>query len=65
MEDGQIGLGIQLVVLLVVEEYNWIQEAVQIHHQLKLGCLVLAIGTMREFAMKTIVYVSSCNLILD
>ena len=35
MVAGQIGLGIQIVVLNVVEVYNWIQETVQILHQMK------------------------------
>jgi hypothetical protein len=48
MEAGQIGLTIQLVVLLVVEEYNRIREAVLIHHQMKLGCFVLENLTMRS-----------------
>ena len=34
MEAGQIGLGIQLVVLLVVEVHNCILEVVQIRHQM-------------------------------
>jgi len=59
MEVGQIGLGIQLVVLIVVEEYNCIQEAVHILHQMKLVRLVLASRTMRKCAMTTIVSVSS------
>jgi len=59
MEAGQIGLGIQLVVLVVVEEYKCIQEAVQIHHQMKLERLVLASRTMGKCAMKSIVFVSS------
>jgi len=59
MEVGQIGLGIQLVLLVVVKVYNCIQEAVQILHQMKLGRLVLASRTMRKCAMKTIVSVSS------
>jgi len=59
MEAGQIGLAIQLVVLLVVEEYNRILEAVLIHHQMKLGRFVLENLTMRKFAMHTIVLVSS------
>jgi hypothetical protein len=63
MEVGQIGPGIQLVVLLVVEVYNCIQEVVHIPHQMKLGRRVLESLTMRKCAMKTIVYVSSCNLI--
>jgi len=63
MEVGQIGPGIQLVVLLVVEVYNCILEVVQIRHQMKLGRLVLENLTMRKCAMKTIVSVSSCNLI--
>jgi len=63
MEVGQIGPGIQLVVLLVVEVYNCILEVVQIRHQLKLGRFVLESLTMRKSVMKTIVSVSSCNLI--
>jgi len=59
MEAGQIGLGIQLVLIVVVEVYNCIQEAVQILHQVKLGRLVLASRTMRKFAMKQIAIVSS------
>ena len=60
MEAGQIGLGIQLVLLVVVEVCNCIQEAVQILHQMKLGgVLVLASRTMRKFAMKQIAIVSS------
>ena len=59
MEAGQIGLTIQLVVLLVVEEYNRIREAVLIHHQMKLGCFVLENLTMRKLAINTIVLVSS------
>ena len=58
MEVGQIGLGIQLVLLIVVGENNCIQGRVQIQHQMKLGCLVLESRTMRKFAMKQIVYVS-------
>jgi len=63
MEVGQIGPGIQLVVLPVVEVYNCILEVVQIRHQMKLGRLVLESLTMRKCVMKTIVSVSSCNLI--
>lgn len=59
MEVGQIGLGIQLVVLVVVEEYNCMLEVVQIHHQITLGGLVLESRAMRKCAMKTIVSVSS------
>jgi len=59
MAAGQIGLGIQLVVLLVVEVYNCIQETVQIRHQMRLGRPVLESRTMRKFARKTIVFVSS------
>ena len=59
MEVGQIGLGIQLVVLLVVEVYNCILEVVQIRHQMRLGRFVLESGTMRTFPIKTIVCVSS------
>ena len=59
MEVGQIGLGIQLVVLVVVEVHNCIQEVVQILHQMILGRLVLESRTMRKCAMKTIVHVSS------
>jgi len=59
MAAGQIGLGIQLVVLLVVEVYNCIQEAVQIRHQMRLGGHVLESRTMRKFARKTFVFVSS------
>jgi len=59
MEAGQIGLGIQLVLLVVVEVYNCIQEAVQILHQMKLGRLVLEGRTMRKLATKTIALVSS------
>jgi hypothetical protein len=58
MEVGQIGLGIQLVLLVVVGENNCIQGRVQIHHQMKLGCLVLESCTMRKFAMEQIVSVS-------
>jgi len=71
MAAGQIGIGIQLALLFVVEEYNCILEVVQIHHQMKLGCLVLESLTMRKCAMKTIVSVSSigkgnkCNIILN
>jgi hypothetical protein len=59
MEVGQIGLGIQLVVLLVVEVYNCILEVVQIRHQMRLGRFVLESRTMRTFPIKTIVCVSS------
>jgi hypothetical protein len=71
MEVGQIGLGIQLVVLLVVEVYNCIQEVVQIRHQMWLGRFVLESRTMWKCAMQTIVSVSSsekekkCNIILN
>ena len=58
MEAGQIGLHIQLVVSLVVEVHNCILEVVQIHHQMKLGRLVLESRTMRKFAMKQIAIVS-------
>ena len=59
MAAGQIGLGIQLVLLVVVEVYNCIQEAVQIHHEMKSESLVLESRTMRKFAMDIIVLVSS------
>ena len=59
MEVGQIGLGIQLVVLLVVEVHNCILEGVQIRHQMRLGRFVLESRTMRKFPIKTIVCVSS------
>ena len=59
MEFGQIGLGIQLVVLLVVEVHNCILEVVQIRHQMRLGRFVLESRTMRKFPIKTIVCVSS------
>ena len=58
MEVGQIGLGIQIVLLVVVGENNCIQGRVQIHHQMKLGCLVLESRTMRKLAMEQIVSVS-------
>ena len=58
MEVGQIGIGIQLVVLLVVKGNNCIPGRVQIHHQMKLGCLVLESRTMRKLAMDQIVSVS-------
>ena len=59
MEVGQIGLGIQLVVLLVVEVYNCILEVVHIRHQMRLGSFVLESRTMRTFPIKTIVCVRS------
>ena len=59
MEVGQIGLGIQLVVLLVVEVYNCILEVVQIRHQMRLGRFVLESRIMRTFPKTTIVCVSS------
>ena len=59
MEAGQIGLWNQIVLLVVVEEYNCILEVVQIHNQMKLGRLVLASRIMRKCAMNTIVSVSS------
>jgi hypothetical protein len=59
MEVGQIGLGIQVVLLIVAEESNCIQGRVQIYHQLKLGRLVQESRTMRKCAMKIIVVVSS------
>ena len=59
MAAGQIGSGIQLVVLLVVEVYNSILEVVQIRHQMKLERPVLESRTMRKCAMNTIVCVSS------
>lgn len=58
MEVGQIGLGIQLVLLAVAKKNNRILERVQIQHQMKLGCFVLESRTMRKFSMKQIVYVS-------
>ena len=58
MEIGQIRLGIQLVLFVVVEVYNCILEVVQILHQMKLGSLLLVSRTMRKCAMKTIVCVS-------
>ena len=57
MAAGQIG--IQLVVLRVVEVYNCIQERVQIHHQMKLERPVLESRIMRKFARKTIALVRS------
>jgi hypothetical protein len=68
MEVGQIGIGIQLVVLLVVKGNNCIPGRVQIHHQMKLGRLVLESRTMRKCAMEITVIVSSmkkCNIILN
>jgi hypothetical protein len=68
MEAGQIGLGIQLVVLLVVEVHNCILEVVQILHQMRLGRFVLESCTMWKCAMTRIALVSSteyekkCNL---
>jgi len=59
MEAGQIGLGIQLVVLLVVEVHNCILEIVQIHHQMRLGRFVLESRTMWKCAMTRIALVSS------
>ena len=58
MKAGQIGPGIQLVLLVVVEVYTCIQEVVQILHQMKLGRLVLESRTMRTIATKTIAFVS-------
>jgi len=59
MEVGQIGSRIQRVLLAVVEVYNCILEVVQIHHQMKLGRLVLESRTMRKNATNSIVFVSS------
>jgi formylmethanofuran dehydrogenase subunit E len=59
MAVGQTGLGIQLALLIVVEVYNCILEAVQILHQMKLGRRVLESLTMRKCAIQTIVSVSS------
>ena len=58
MEAGQIGLCNQIVVLRVVAEYNRIQGRVQIHHQMKLGRLVLECRTMRKLALREFVCVS-------
>jgi hypothetical protein len=58
MAVGQIGPGIQLALLLVVEVYNCILEVVHIRHQMKLERLVLESLTMRQCVIKTIVYVS-------
>jgi hypothetical protein len=68
MEVGQIGIGIQLVVLLVVKGNNCIPGRVQIHYQMKLGRLVLESRTMMKCAMEITVIVSSmnkCNIILN
>jgi formylmethanofuran dehydrogenase subunit E len=57
MEAGQFGLGIQLVVLLVVEVHNCILEVVQILHQMRLGRFVLETRTMWQHAFIAI-YIS-------
>ena len=48
----------QIAMLDAVEEYNRMQEAAQIHHQMILGCLVLESRTMKKCAMRKIVFVS-------